>query len=117
MSQVETEYCHEIESYWVRLPHHVSLNALEIWGSRFTLQLQKQSAPAGLLLDTNTHDFESVHCLKWLRQFFSESAAVRSGINRVAFVQPAQCRMPEVVTDSEAYFMTVEEAYKWLMFK
>jgi hypothetical protein len=114
MSQIHTEYCQEIGSYLVRFPSQISLNALKVWGSEFALQLQERPAPAGLLLDTNTHEFESVDCLKWLKGFLTERAVLRSGISRVAFVQPGQYRMPEVVTESEAYFLTVKEAYEWL---
>lgn len=114
MNQINTKYCQDIESYLARFPKWVSLGALKAWGSELTLELQARSGPAGLLLDTNCHDFESIDCLKWLREFLTEAPAVRSRINRVAFVQPIQYRTPEVVSESEAYFTTVKEAYQWL---
>lgn len=117
MSQVHMEYHQEIKGYLVSFPSKVSLIALKIWGSEFTLELQAHSGQAGLLLDTNAHDFESTDCLKWLREFFTEEHVVRRKISRVAFVQPVQYRMPEIVTESEAYFSTVKEAYEWLSLK
>lgn len=115
MNQVHTEYRQEIGAYLVGFPSEVSLNALKMWGSEFTLELQARSGPAGLLLDTNSHDFESTDCLKWLREFFTDEPVVRREINRVAFVQPAQYRMSGIVNESEAYFSTVKEAYEWLL--
>lgn len=114
MNQVRTEYRQEIGAYLVSFPSEVSLNALKIWGSGFTLELQARSGPAGLLVDTNTHAFESTDCLKWLRKFFTEEPVLRHKINRVTFVQPVQYRAPEIVNESEAYFSTVEEACEWL---
>jgi hypothetical protein len=98
----------------VKLPRRVSLETLQKWGSEFIQELQIQHSDVGLLFNTNTHDFESIDCLKWLRKFFSEEHVVKNSISRVAFVQPIQYRRPEVVNRSVAYFATVHDAYHWL---
>jgi hypothetical protein len=117
MDHIYMEYDQEIESYLVSFPREVLLNALETWGSDFMQELCERSDQVGLLVDTNTHNFESIACLKWLKNFLTEEPVVTIGINRVAFVQPVQYRMPEVVTESEAYFSTCKEAYEWLLIR
>jgi Ulp1 family protease len=66
------------------------------------------------LLDTNTHDFESIECLKWLNDFFRKELNIAATIRRVAFVQPKKYRNPEIINASVAYFEKVKDAREWL---
>ena len=104
---IHTDYHSDIESYVVSLPGGVSYSALKNWGIEFIRELQTRSGTAALLFNTNAHNFESIDCLKWLREFFAKEDVFTSTIRRVAFVQPIQYRSPEVVSDTEAYFSTV----------
>ncbi len=111
---IYTMYHPVIESYLVRLPDRVTLHALQQWGAAFMQELEGQAGPVGLLFDTHTHNFESIDCLRWLKAFFTETLAAESSIDRVAFVQPLAYRQPEVVSASEAYFATAQDAQAWL---
>lgn len=90
------------------------LKALKGWEQAFLQALEEQPGEIGLLFDSHRHDFESVECLQWLRAFFTTEARIRSQVNRVAFVRPAQYRVPEIVSDEEAYFVHVADARSWL---
>lgn len=115
MNAIYTEYDCTIKAYVVSVPDEVSLSALEAWGTDFIRTLNEQSGgKSGLLLDTNTHNFESIDCLRWLKNFLTLEHSVKSSINRVAFVQSAQYRKEEVVSDVEAYFRAVQDARQWL---
>lgn len=116
MESIHTVYDPIIEAYVVSFPSEVSLHSLSAWGCEFIRVLDARAdRTAGLLVNTNTHGFESVDCLRWLRDFFAKEYSVKRGIDRVAFVQPIQYRVPEIVSDYEAYFSTVEDARKWLL--
>ena len=67
-----------------------------------------------MLIDTNKHEFESIQCLKLLREFFTTNVVIQTNVGKVAFVQPKNYRGPHVVSEIEAYFESTEEAYKWL---
>ncbi len=68
-----------------------------------------------LLLDTNKHQFESIECLKFLRDLISNEVIHR--LSSVAFVQPREYRTPEVPSSTEGYFDNFEDAYTWLQQK
>ncbi|NOZ51975.1 MAG: hypothetical protein GXP08_02345 [Gammaproteobacteria bacterium] len=67
-----------------------------------------------MLMDTNQHHFESVQCLKSLRDFFSTSPVIQSNGVKVAFVQPENVMQPHVKSASDAYFTDYDKAYQWL---
>ncbi len=111
---VQTTFDDSINVFIVSMPSYIDLEELNIWSQHFLKNLEKRAEKVGLLLDTNLHEFESVECLKFLRQFLAKESLIKSRISRVAFVQPLKYRQPEIVSDIEAYFSNVEEAHKWL---
>lgn len=86
---------------------------MKSWGVEFKNKLNGKSGLC-LLLDTNSHDFESVECLKWLREFLTQEKVLTQAIIKVAFVQPETYRASEVISDSVAYFNDSDSARKWL---
>lgn len=114
MNRIQTQFDEALGSFIVTLPEFVTLEALKGWEQAFLQALEEQPGESGLLFDSDRHDFESVECLQWLKAFFTKEARVGSQINRVAFVQPAQYRAAEIVSDQEAYFVHVEDARSWL---
>ena len=114
METIHTEFDKEINAYIVNFPSRVVLDVLKLWGSIFSEELEGQSGKVGLLLNTNAHDFDSIECLKWLKEYLTKETVVVSHVSRVAFVQPAEYRSPEVISKSEAYFANIEDAMEWL---
>lgn len=114
MGRIHTVYRPDLKSYVVSLPSGVSHGALKKWSREFIQGLQLRPGKAGLLLNTGNHDFESIDCLKLLKDLFVKDSAIKKRINRVAFVQPIQYRNPEVISDSEAYFSAEQKAIEWL---
>ena len=103
----------EADCYIVRFPDHIKLETMTKWGHEFKSKLVDETGLV-LLLDTNTHNFESVECLKWLREFLTKEDLVIKAIERVAFVQPEAHRAPGIVSDREGYFSNPESAREWL---
>jgi hypothetical protein len=103
----------EVDCYVVRFPDHITLESLRKWGREFKIELAGRRG-FGLLLDTNRHDFESVACLKWLRDYLTQDDVVKQAISKVAFVQPEAYGVSQVVSDYEAYFHDPASAKKWL---
>jgi hypothetical protein len=114
MEKIRTEFDLNIDAYVVYLPPLVTLKTLKMWGSEFLMKLERKPNKIGLLFDTSAHNFESIECLKWVKEFFSIEPVIVDHINRVAFVQPTEYRSPEVVSESEAYFVSNQDARKWL---
>jgi len=112
---IETRYDSEINAYIVRMPDFISFNDLKQWKDEFLSSLNeiKGQEKSAILLDTNNHQFESVKCLKLLRELFAEPQ-VKHCIKRTAFVGPSQYREPEIIDFTEGYFSNYEEAYRWL---
>ncbi len=103
----------EADCYVVMFPDHITLESMKSWGVEFKNKLNGKSG-LSLLLNTNSHNFESVECLKWLREFLTQEQVLTQAINKVAFVQPGTYRATEVISDSEAYFNDSYSARKWL---
>ena len=59
--------------------------------------------------------FESVECLKWLRELFTREPADVSGINSAPFVQPIEYRRPKICCKPEAYFANLQDARDWFL--
>ncbi len=114
MDEIQTQYDEDLRSFIVTLPGFVTLEALIGWEQAFLRALKNQPSQVGLLFDSNSHNFESIECLRWLKAFFTEEASIGSQVNRVAFVQPAQYKAAEIVSDLEAYFVNVQDARSWL---
>lgn len=102
----------EIDCYLVTFPDYITLECLKNWGGKIKTEFEK-SFSFGMLIDTSTHNFESIECLKWLRQFLSDLVSKKC-ITIIAFIQPEAYREPEVVSDKEAYFSNIDSAKKWL---
>lgn len=115
--EIESKYDEAMGAYLVSFPEHVTYEALSKWGVEFQeiLVSRGQQKPEALLLDSNKHDFETIECLKFLREILTQFANMKNGICKIAFVQPTNYRKPEVVSLSEAYFASAEEAKSWLM--
>ncbi len=113
MSEITTVFDTNINAYIVTLPESISLQILTDWGAEFATQLGNESGRVNFLFDFNTHHFESIACLKWLRDFLG-SEQFTSTIHKAAFVQPVEYRPPEIVSDSEAYFASMKDALEWL---
>lgn len=67
-----------------------------------------------LLIDTNLHQFESVQCLKGLRDFLTMNPVIQSRKVKAAFVKPENVMPSHIKSEFEAYFHSYDEAYKWL---
>ena len=115
-SYIETKFDQKINAFIVLMPEYITLNLLNLWSKEFLKSLCKQAVndKVSLLVDTNKHQFESIECLKLLRNFLTNKKQVRNNISNVAFVQPKQYRKPEIVSPKEAYFSNFEDAHNWL---
>ena len=98
------------------MPDFVTLEMIEEWKDRFDNELKtiRNSNNFALLFDTNQHHFESIRCLKCLREYLTDNAVLRSRFSRVALVAPSKFISPEITSKGEAYFDNFEQAYNWL---
>ena len=111
---ITMRYDEALRAYLISMPDYVSLADIEDLQNRlFSSFISLKEGQCALLIDTNKHDFESIACLKALRDLL-ESPPVSSNCIRVAFVQPRQYREAQIVSDQEAYFYDKTEAYSWL---
>ncbi|MGH1347814.1 MAG: hypothetical protein ACRBN8_40040 [Nannocystales bacterium] len=93
------------------LPEVITMEAIAELEARLS---EHQSDPWDcILLDTNQHAFESIACIKALRRTLEGARLAERG-TLVAFVAPAACRPPEIVSSQEAYFSDVDAARSWL---
>ena len=102
----------ELDYYLVTFPIYITLESLKNWGAEIKLEFEKGDG-FGMLIDTNTHNFESIECLSWLRRFLSDLVDNQC-ITMIAFVQPETYRAPEVISDQEAYSSNSDSAKQWL---
>ena len=113
---IRVSFDKKINGYIISMPEFISLNSIEEWKNKIDLELK--SLPLNqkvvMLIDTNKHEFESIQCLKSLREFFTSNAVIQFNIVKVAFVRPKSYGEPHIKSEFEAYFESVEEAYKWL---
>lgn len=114
-TRIDTRYDDKIDAFIVQVPEFIALKELKQWKAEFLSYLSKIEGPAkaALLIDTNTHQFESIECLKLLRELFSEPR-LKQCISKSAFVGPSQYREAEIVSSSEGYFSNLADAYRWL---
>ena len=112
---ITTTYDKNINALIVKMPEKITFEELELWKDRFLLSLEetKQHKNLSLLLDTNQHQFESIMCLKLLRDILSIKQ-VQNHISKVAMVQPEQYREAKIHSKTEAYFSSFDAAYDWL---
>ena len=94
-------------------PNYITLESLMTWGIIIKNKIAGNTGLT-LLIDTNSHNLESVECLKWLRNFLTKEIAVSQAIDKVAFIQPVIYRAPGIMSQREAYFSDINSAKKWL---
>jgi hypothetical protein len=114
--RIEINFDNRINGYVVTMPNFVTLDMIEEWKARFDQELKttRNSNNFALLFDTNTHNFESIQCLKSLREYLTENKVLKSSFSRVALVAPTKFMAPKIKSEVEAYFDNLEQAYKWL---
>ncbi len=115
MNNIQYSFDKKIKGYVINMPEYISLKSIEEWKNEMNHELK--SLPSNqnitMLIDTNKHEFESVQCLRSLRDFFTSNTNL-SNIVKVAFVQPKNYMSPHVKSEQEAYFENIKEAYIWL---
>lgn len=111
---ITLQYDKKVQSYIARCPAAITMDALVAFRQQLHSRVGATTSGGrdGLLFDSNTHQFESIACLKYLRDTFTPQ--LRQKIVRVAFVAPRAYREPEIVSQGEAYFNDFESAYLWL---
>lgn len=115
-TQIETSYDDQIRSFIIWMPEYTTLNALKKWRSELLTYLEKIKIQEkiALLIHTNTHEFESIACLKFMREFLTLEHKIVSRISRIAFVQPSQFQEPEIKNSNLGYFTCFKGAHSWL---
>ena len=105
-----------INGYVVTMPDFVTLDMIEEWKVRFDRELKtiRRSNKYAFIFDTNKHNFESIQCLKILREYLTDNKVLKSRFSRAALVAPAKFMAPSIKSEVEAYFDNLEQAYKWL---
>lgn len=114
--RIEINFDKRINGYVVTMPDFVTLDMIEEWKDRFDQELKtiRNLNNFALLFDTNAHNFESIQCLKSLREYLTDNNVLKSNFSRVALVAPAKFMAPIIKSEVEAYFDNLEQAYKWL---
>ena len=114
--RIEIKFDKRLNGYVVTMPDFVTFKMIEEWKERFdkVLTTIPDVNKLALLVDTNRHNFESIQCLKSLRDYFTSHTVLKSNFLRVAFVAPANFMEPVVKSWVEAYFDSFELAYRWL---
>jgi len=114
--RIEINFDNRINGYVVTMPAFVTLDLIEEWKDRFDQELKtiRNSNDFVLLFDTNRHNFESIQCLKSLREYLTDNKVLKSSFSRMALVAPAKFMAPKIKSEIEAYFDNLEQAYKWL---
>jgi hypothetical protein len=115
-NKIEFKFDIKINGYVVTMPDFVTLDMIEEWKVRFDRELKtiRSSNKFALIFDTNKHNFESIQCLKILREYLTDNKVLKSSFSRAALVAPAKFMAPNIKSEVEAYFDNFEEAYKWL---
>ena len=101
-----------INGYVIAMPDIVTLTVIADWIECFDDDIRSSGRESySLLIDSNKHHFESIQCLKSLREYLTQ---IQGQVSRVAFVAPPNFRESEIVSGREAYFDNLEQAYQWL---
>ena len=114
--RIEINFANNINGYVVTMPDFVTLDMIEEWEYRFDQELKtkRNSNNFALLFDTNKHNFESIQCLKSLREYFTDNTVLKSRLSRAALISPSKFMAPKIKSEVEAYFDNFEQAYNWL---
>ena len=109
-------YDEELQAFTVSFPEYICHESLNAWKNVFleVLKTRMTVKPERLLLNLNKHEFESIECLKFLREILTQITSIENGIYKIAFVQPSHHRKPGIVSENEAYFVNIEDAKSWL---
>ena len=112
---INTTFKHDIDTFVVHMPENITLKSLNFWKKEFLQSLndRERTKKCALLLDTNKHQFESIECLKLLRDILS-SEQTKDHISTFACIQPRQYREPCIVNSKEGYFSNLKDAYHWI---
>ena len=115
-NRIEFNFDKRINGYVVTMPDYVTSEMIEEWKDRFDQGLEtiRSSNKFALIFDNNKHHFESIQCLKILREYLTDNKVLKSGFSRTALVAPAKFMTPHIKSEVEAYFDNLERAYKWL---
>lgn len=118
-NKIEIHYDKIINGYVVTMPDLVTLKMIEEWKVRFEQKLKTSvhSNNCALLFETGKHNFESIQCLKSLREYLENNALIKSCVTRAALVAPTKFMAPFIKSESEAYFNNIDVAYQWLVKK
>ena len=113
--EIEIYFDEEIAGYVVRLPELTTIEMLINAKSNFEDLIAKNDNgnKFSLLLDTNTHEFESIECLKFLRSLLS-IPPITANCTKYASVAPENHTQKEIKSDKEASFNDFSQAYAWL---
>jgi len=114
---IQVRFDERISGYVISMPEFICLNAIEQWIDEFGKELSTlpQGSRITLLIDTNLHQFESIQCLKRIRAFLTTNKQVVNASHVVvAFIAPASHIEAHIKSESEAYFETRSDAYRWL---
>lgn len=114
--RIKINFDKRINGYVVTMPDFVTLEMIEEWKDRFERELlsNRTTNSFALLFDTNKHNFESIECLKRLREYLEDNIVIKSFISRAALVAPSRFMAPMIKSEAEAYFDNTEKAYQWL---
>lgn len=113
---IQTKFDESINGYVVSMPELISYEAIEEWKESIgvDLKLLPNDQKVIILVDTNMHQFESIQCLKSIREFFINNEVIQTNGVKAAFVQPKNHMEPHIKSEFEAYFDNRSSAFKWL---
>ena len=96
---IDTRFDSEIHALIVRMPKLISLDILHVGSKQLLCMLNEHDRgdKIALLINTHTHNFESIECLKYCRELLSCNQQIKGGVSKVAFVQPRKYSEPEIV--------------------
>ena len=116
MKKIEIDFDKEINGYVIKMPDWVTLEMLKDWRFRFDSKLADSSEKTrySLLIDTGKHEFESIDCLRFIREHLSGKPEFKTRFKKGAIVAPKKYGTPHVESNREAYFNDYHEAYEWL---
>ena len=101
---IVTDFREDINTIIIRMPEKISLALLQQWKNELLDLLENEKRQGlSLLMDTNTHNFESIDCLKFFRDLLLNNSVVKKYIIRAAFVTPKKFRQPEIVSIPEIW--------------
>lgn len=115
MSEIKTEHLKVANGFKVVLKDVITEIDLLNWKESFLEKVENLVIENYcILLDSNSHNFESIECMKLLRDILIELTAAAKPLKTVAFVRALQYGPTKITSRSEAYFNSCKEALEWL---